>query len=547
MICGLAHFDISECIEGLKDMQMLLRETGWSPASHLKGYRRKLHQRQPIAPFQHLEEVMVRDVTKATLQDWNSLLAFPQRVTFQDLDCLEEATVEEAMVHFEKSGSYDHACVAEMSTILREWLKDLDESKFWPTVSNGATTTVKRKEPLAYKLCEIGDFSGVQLLGDIHQSYDAEFQCVPKSATKKRGITKCDTNIVYYTLGVFNMIDYLFSTKLRQHVDLHNTELSTSKIRGANSMYYGTLDLSSASDMFHYCLMRDLFAESVLIPYIVNFHVDNVKFKDVIIRSVMHAPMGAGTCFPIMTLVLCAACELACRRTGCSPSYVVYGDDIVIGSTAYYELRDVILPSLGLIVNYSKSYPPEHAFKEACGEETWNGVSIKPLRVPRRLDAESMLKRETRSLECLLDMYDSAYEYGYSTVCEFLEHTVHNLWNTDVPFITPAGHLLYQSRPKARWNEKLQRHEFRVACVSTQREGWSSKYVASKEKRALQQRLQSARVTEQDLLYRYTLYSIARRVDAPDQPFDGWLLWSTSRIRRKWVPTPEELESWILV
>ena len=557
-----AQFDIADCVDNLKDMQMLLREYESIRTSHLRVVRRKLHQRPPLPPFQYLEYcIFSLNFKESNVQSLNSLLAFPQRVTFNNLDGLDESMLQEASERFEKSGLYDLECVVEMSAIIADWCRNIDETQFRPSVSNGATTTVKRKDPLVDKLVEIGDFSGVQLLGDLHQSYDAEVQCVPKSATKKRVITKCDTNLVYYTLGVFKMLDSFFSTFLRRHVDLHNTTMSTELIRGENSLYYGTLDLSSASDLINWDLIKVLFGGTVLETYLVNFHVDKVLIEKTVQLSAMHAPMGAGTCFPVMTMLLCAACELACSRTGCPSSYVVYGDDIVIGGLAYYELRDTILPSLGLIVNQSKSYEPQHAFKEACGEETLNGKSIKPVRIPRQFNMSNILEGTTKGLECLLTLYDTMYEATHYTVCEYLEQMVHKYYGgvtSQTPILTPGGHLIYSFAPKARYNDQLQRYEIRLAVVSTERKYRKKRVETEKGRRTrvvkvpyvsdvTAKALAAKHVTAEKLRLNYTLYSIQDREKEPETPSDCWILSTCPRIKRNWVPLPEDLEAWVRI
>ena len=129
-----------------------------------------------------------------------------------------------------------------------------------------------------------------------------------------------------------------------------------------------TIDLSNASDSVTVELCRFVlppaFFELLMATRSPCTLVDGVWIRPTKISS-----MGNGWTFPVMTLLLLAACH-ACGDVRAT----VYGDDIIVSKQVSRELSD-FLGHLGFSVNMEKSFF-ESPFKESCGAFTFNGENI---------------------------------------------------------------------------------------------------------------------------------------------------------------------------
>lgn len=149
-----------------------------------------------------------------------------------------------------------------------------------------------------------------------------------------------------------------------------------------------TIDLSSASDLIGTILVKFSFPIPVF-NYMEMARCDTMKAvfyqgdKGETVRLNMMATMGNAYCFPMQTIWFCAAVRAIYFRLGLpleidgTPTYGVYGDDIILDITAYdYMIK--FLQNLEMQPNPKKCFS-HGLFRESCGGDYFNGYDIRPV------------------------------------------------------------------------------------------------------------------------------------------------------------------------
>lgn len=155
--------------------------------------------------------------------------------------------------------------------------------------------------------------------------------------------------------------------------------------RGSIDGSVATLDLVSASNMFHVNLIRALYPKEHF-DLMMTLRSPEVEYPDGSKEQLhMMSTMGNGFTFPMMTLSL-VALLYGFRATRGGPnlfmdwsSTCVFGDDIIIPKDEYEGFTKV-LTDAGLVVNHDKSYF-EGPFRESCGGDYFEGVDVTPFYV----------------------------------------------------------------------------------------------------------------------------------------------------------------------
>lgn len=150
-----------------------------------------------------------------------------------------------------------------------------------------------------------------------------------------------------------------------------------------------TLDLKDASDRVHLALVQRIFKTSGILQYLEDtrsLHATLPSGRNIVLNK--FASMGSALCFPVeamvfYTLIQSAMHQLDGRRPSSqsirrySEQIDVYGDDIII-PVAYTDVVVRYLESYALKVNVNKSFRNSH-FRESCGADYYNGVSVRPI------------------------------------------------------------------------------------------------------------------------------------------------------------------------
>lgn len=149
-----------------------------------------------------------------------------------------------------------------------------------------------------------------------------------------------------------------------------------------------TIDLTSASDivgielvkfcfpipMFNY--MSDCRCGTMSVSFFKGDKKQHVELE-------MMATMGNAYCFPMQTLVFCAAVRAIYQRLGIplyangAPTYGVFGDDIIVDVAAYpFVIK--FLKSLHMKPNQNKCFHIGF-FRESCGGDYFAGYDVRPV------------------------------------------------------------------------------------------------------------------------------------------------------------------------
>lgn len=204
---------------------------------------------------------------------------------------------------------------------------------------------------------------------------------VPKNAEIDRVACKEPEVNMYMQKGVG---DYIRSAlKSKRGIDLNDQSANQRLAReGSKLGKLATLDLSSASDLISEELVR------ALLPQKWFDLLDAIRVKRTVIDGVEHelhmfSSMGNGFTFELESLLFYVITTAVCSLLGVSGSVSVYGDDIVVPSSAAGMLAKV-LAFLGAKLNTKKSYW-SGGFRESCGKHYFYGEDVTPFYVGKRI------------------------------------------------------------------------------------------------------------------------------------------------------------------
>lgn len=209
---------------------------------------------------------------------------------------------------------------------------------------------------------------------------------VPKTATTHRSIAVEPLLNAYVQSGVDSwMRDRLLEWGYDLKDQGRNAHLAWV---GSSLGTLATMDLSAASDSISIALCR-----AVLPPDWFEF-LDCIRSPSYSYRGETHryekfVTMGNGFCFPLQTLLYAAAVRAAIHYTGCERTHSVYGDDIIVPTSAF-ELTKQILNFAGFTVNPDKSFC-SGPFRESCGADWYNGLDVRPVYLDYHLSGETQL------------------------------------------------------------------------------------------------------------------------------------------------------------
>lgn len=402
----------------------------------------------------------------------NSAIQFITRLTLRDIDWIEEENLQ-SYKDFESSlqglvANYRYGTnffpdpeiefiISEMRSVVTEWFHDFSFERAEAQHGYGATNQVGRSEGTAAKYRQMrfsrdtalaaksiawipnygvwpglrenidNSLSRSRAYQSNHNEAITRVQFVPKGINKKRVVSMEDTTNQYLQKIMQDLMRRHFKRHPEMRIDLQNQGLNRDLARlGSTGLrLYGTADLSSASDSVTWELVRQVFCDTPIYPYLVRTRTRNCQLPDgTMIRMEKAYPMGSALCFPIECVIFSSIIAAANRHSGLNTYYRVYGDDMVIHS-AIWDLAIHYLKKLGYLVNDEKSFAPGSPFTESCGIECWNGADVSPIRLSRKWDIVSVerggLNRRHRTttpstaLSALYDFGNQCYDHCLST------------------------------------------------------------------------------------------------------------------------------------
>jgi hypothetical protein len=355
---------------------------------------------------------------------------------------------------------------------------------------------------------------------------------VPKSLTKPRLIAVEPSEMMFCQQNIRQYIYERFaSTWLSKFVlfddQRQNQEMA---LRASEDGSLATIDLSEASDRVSCQVVGNLMRANM--PLLEALAATRTRFCEVPLRDAQrelvelhkYSTMGNATTFPVQSLVfLCVA--LACcaeEERIVNPRILktyqgkvsIFGDDIIVPTKIAGTVCD-LLEAMGFKVNTAKSYL-EGLFRESCGVDAYRGTCVTPAYWHGAFDGTP-------------ESYSSCIETSNNFLKKFLVTTAFGIerrMNGAIRFPTVpinSGVCGFESftvpptRFPSRWNQALQREEWRVPVLA--------------------QRLETKPVHDNTGLMQY--------FTEDPSPMDPWKcgirLRPVTKIRHRWVPTTQFL------
>jgi len=213
----------------------------------------------------------------------------------------------------------------------------------------------------------------------------SEVLFVPKDSRGPRVICREPYSKLIFQLGFFDLLTDCLEKDTQHRINFASQEINRRLAHQSSiDRSYATLDLSDASDMVSYHIVRRLFR---FVPFykILRFRTDLARLPSGRTRKLKKlAGMGSGFTFPTMALIIhLAICTQISRRFNvdyrfASSKVYVYGDDIIVPKGWYAEAVKA-LTLVGLKVNLNKSFTNSF-FRESCGGDYFYGNDVTPVR-----------------------------------------------------------------------------------------------------------------------------------------------------------------------
>lgn len=295
---------------------------------------------------------------------------------------------------------------------------------------------------------------------------------VPKTATKPRLISIEPSYNQFAQQGLLTELRKMLSRFPQLSIESQDPNKLLAQ-RASIDGAFATLDLSSASDLVSWRLVREMFSFS---PRFVEF-LDATRSRRLQLPDGSElllnkfASMGSALTFPVQmmyftTLIVAGIMKSrsrydvqACKRIMSDLEFRVYGDDIIV-PTEYARSVAAELTSVGLKVNGSKSFF-EGYFRESCGGDYYRGTDVTPTYVRRYIPANRYDTQSVVSWVAMCNQFDS--KMIFPNAVRHIKGVIRNL-GLEIPYGDPdaSEDIVFRGVPTAsRWNPHLQRAERR--------------------------------------------------------------------------------------
>ncbi len=227
---------------------------------------------------------------------------------------------------------------------------------------------------------------------------------VPKNSKTDRVIAVEPGINLWFQKGIGSMIRRRL---LRVGVDL--TDQTKNQRFAQSSSHRGdfaTVDFSSASDSISHELILTILPDrwkQLLVASRSPFGTHKGK----LVKWEKFSSMGNGFTFELESLLFYAAAISVCDFLGLKPEVSVFGDDVIIPTSAY-ELFSSFSTFLGFRVNMKKSYSSSY-FRESCGSYYFDGVDVKPIFLKRKIRNAQAVYKLANSIRNLAHRRNSHY------------------------------------------------------------------------------------------------------------------------------------------
>lgn len=422
-----------------------------------------------------LPKILVGDVRVA--KKLMQIFAFTSRLSLQDIDLSQQMIEDYKKNEDFIPDSFNQSLINRLNKIIRRWMKTFDPSAIHCCHGKGAVAFLGRAS-LETKYTNLCSDQMLRYAFSTEQFYPvnpnaplleriSETRFVAKSYKAFRTISMEPPSLMYVQEGVWHEIErvVLREPYLRRHIAFDDQERNRRLAqRGSIERNFATIDLSAASDLVSYELVKQLFRGTKLLRYLFACRSRFSRLPDgEVLPLRKFAPMGSALCFPIETLVFASVCELVTQELRFSGQYSVYGDDIIVPTSCVGSAMR-LLESLGFRINYEKSFYHNTCwFRESCGGEYCDGFDVTPIRVARKY---SHRERDVR-LESLIDSANRAYTLGFRNLRSFYLRRIRAL--RFIPLFSPRSLLsdnYTNYHTVKRWNKDLQCIQVKVSDPS---------------------------------------------------------------------------------
>lgn len=196
---------------------------------------------------------------------------------------------------------------------------------------------------------------------------------VPKSAKTYRSIDKQPTLNTVWQAAVG---DYMTARLGKRGINLRDQSINNSRAAiGSIDGSTATIDLSSASDLISYELVKSLVPEDWF-RLLRSLRTSTTSYKGKEYRLNKFSAMGNGFTFPLQSAIFYALSLASLPADATNRCVTVFGDDIVI-PCEHYDAVARTLELCGFRVNETKSFK-SGPFRESCGKDYFKGINIRP-------------------------------------------------------------------------------------------------------------------------------------------------------------------------
>lgn len=374
---------------------------------------------------------------------------------------------EEDLKRFRDICSTDDPIMTQVSNIL--WggsiFSDLSPEKLIPRHGPGATaeklsansryeirTWYKRSEPCfpvdLYCSPNIGDVESMDRISLLDEECELPVRVVlvPKTVKTPRVIAIEPSHVQYMQQGLMLYLTEKIETHrlTKESIRFRDQSVNNDGARRASlDRKRATLDLSDASDRVHYELVRNIFKNSPLLPYLEQSRSRKALLPDseTPLEIEKFASMGSAVCFPVEAMVFYTLIHVALHYySGLTPTFAsiakfsrdidVYGDDIIV-PTWSRRIVQTALEAVGLKVNEKKSFS-RGFFRESCGGDYYKGYDVTPIYL-RHQCPDELHHFDSTQVMSLVETSNQLYKKGLWKSCQHLRTILERGLRTSIP------------------------------------------------------------------------------------------------------------------
>ena len=294
---------------------------------------------------------------------------------------------------------------------------------------------------------------------------------VPKTLTTPRVIAIEPSHMQFMQQSLKDyMYEELETNSLTRHSIRFTDQGQNQRLayRSSKDKRLATLDLKDASDRVHLHLVQRIFKTSGVLEYLEDarsLHATLPNGKNIVLSK--YASMGSALCFPVEAMVFYTLIQSAMHQLdGIRPSsrsikrysrlIDIYGDDLIV-PVEYSDTIVRYLESYLLKVNISKSFSKGN-FRESCGADFFNGVSVKPVyasEMPHD-DVRTWSAKTVMSWNAKADLF---YMEGKWLVAQVIRDLLARAVRRPIPRAREPGsglfHFSYLFNTRMHWNADL--------------------------------------------------------------------------------------------